>query len=65
MFSFVERKSSKLALLAALVIVASAAPTFASEADLILPTLEGSVSYRLAIDFGESAMQAIWPATRR
>jgi K(+)-stimulated pyrophosphate-energized sodium pump len=44
MFSFVERKSVKLALMAALVIVASAAPTFASEADLVLPDL-ASVSF--------------------
>ncbi len=39
MFSFVERKPFKLALLAALAIVASAAPTFASEAELVLPDL--------------------------
>jgi K(+)-stimulated pyrophosphate-energized sodium pump len=44
MFSFVERKSLKLALMAALVIVASAAPTFASEAELVLPDL-ASVSF--------------------
>ena len=39
MFSFVERKPFKLALMAALAIVASAAPTFASEAELILTPL--------------------------
>jgi len=44
MFSFVERKPFKLALMAALAIVASAAPTFASEAELILPDL-ASVSF--------------------
>jgi K(+)-stimulated pyrophosphate-energized sodium pump len=44
MFSFVERKSLKLALMAALVIVASAAPAFASEAELVLPDL-ASVSF--------------------
>ena len=44
MFSFVERKPFKLALLAALAIVASAAPTFASEAELVLPDLT-SVSF--------------------
>ena len=44
MFSFVERKPFKLALMAALAIVATAAPTFASEAELILPDLT-SVSF--------------------
>ncbi len=44
MFSFVERKPFKLALMAALAIVASAAPTFASEAELVLPDL-ASVSF--------------------
>ena len=44
MFSFVERKPFKLALMAALVIVAGAAPSFASEAELILPDLT-SVSF--------------------
>ena len=44
MFSFVERKPFKLALMAALAILATAAPTFASEAELILPDLT-SVSF--------------------
>ncbi len=46
MFSFVERKSKKLAMMmaAALVILASAAPSFASEAELVLPDLT-SVSF--------------------
>ncbi len=44
MFPFVERKSFKLALLALLVLVASAAPSLASEAELVLPDLH-SVSF--------------------
>ncbi len=39
MFSFVERRSFKLALMAALVFVASAARSLASESDLVLPDL--------------------------
>jgi K(+)-stimulated pyrophosphate-energized sodium pump len=44
MFSFVRRKPMKFALLAALAFFATATPTFASEADLVLPDL-ASVSF--------------------
>ena len=46
MFSFVERKSLKLAMImaAVLVMLSGATPTFASEAELVLPDL-ASVSF--------------------